>query len=120
MQGIVIKGMARAYLLLVSTRHGRRAGSRAIGFDTPALVEMRRKPLDRGYMNRSVSWELKHIPRGEKGSVQNFLRFSYNALRRKHMTLGKTRHDTLKELIKKTRRAHPDFIPQYDKDIFEI
>ena len=71
-------------------------------------------------MNRIVKSELKHIPRGETGSLQNLLRFSYNALRRKHMTLGISRHDTLKELVEKIQIVHPDFTPLYDKDIFRI
>ena len=71
-------------------------------------------------MNRIVKRELKHVPRGEKGSLQNFLRFSYNALRRKHLTLRKTRDETLRELIEKIEKTHPDFIPLYDKDYFQI
>lgn len=113
------------YLLLISTRSGRRAWSRGIGLDTPALVELRRRPLarahfERNFMNRIVKRELKFIPRGERGSVQNFLRFCYNALRRKHLTLRKTRDETLKELIQKISKAHPNFIPHYDKNYFKI
>jgi len=77
-------------------------------------------PLDRGFINRVVKWELKHIPKGDKGSPQNSLRFSYNILRRKHLTQRKSRHETLKELVEKMRKIHPDFIPIYDKEIFKI
>jgi hypothetical protein len=110
------------YLLLISTRSGRRTWSRGIGVDTRALKEMRRRPahFEREFMNRIVKRELKHIPRGEKGSLQNFLRFSYNALRRKHLTLRKTRDYTLRELIEKIKKTYPDFIPVYDKDYFKI
>jgi hypothetical protein len=110
------------YLLIVSTRSGRRAWSKGMGVDIPALEEMRRRPahFERGFMNRIVKRELKYIPRGEKGSLQNFLRFSYNALRRKHLTLRKTRDYTLKELIEKIKKTYPDFIPIYDKDYFKI
>jgi hypothetical protein len=75
---------AGLYTLLVSTRTGRRTWTRVIGMDTPALVEMRRRPahFERGFINRIVKRELKHIPRGEKGSLQNFLRFSYSAQKR--------------------------------------
>ena len=76
--------------------------------------------LDRGFVNRVVKWELKYIPRGDKGSLQNSLRFSYNILRRKHMTLRKSRHETLKELVEKMKRIYPDFTPLYDKEIFKI
>jgi hypothetical protein len=110
------------YLLLISTKTGRRAWSRGIGVDTHALEEMRRRPahFERNFMNRIVKRELKHIPRGEKGSLQNFLRFSYNAFRRRHLTLRKTRDYTLKELIKKIKKTYPDFIPNYDKNYFKI
>jgi len=109
------------YLLLISTKTGRRAWSRGIGVDTHALEEMRRRPahFERNFMNRIVKRELKHIPRGEKGSLQNFLRFSYNAFRRRHLTLRKTRDYTLKELIKKIKKTYPDFIPIYDKGYFK-
>ena len=106
----------------VSTRSGRRTWSRGIGLDTPALEEMRKRPahFERNFMNRIAKRELKHIPRGEKGSLQNFLRFSFNALRRQHLALRKTRDETLKELIEKIKKANPDFIPKYDKDYFKI
>jgi len=112
---------AGLYTLLVSTRTGRRTWTRGIGVDTPALKEMRRRPahFERNFMNRIVKRELKHIPKGEKGSLQNFLRFSYNALRRKHLTLRKTRDYTLKELIEKIKKNYPDFIPIYDKGYFK-
>jgi hypothetical protein len=71
-------------------------------------------------MNRIVKRELNHIPRGEKRSLQNFLRFSYNALRRKHLTLRKTRDETLRELVEKIKKAYPDFVPLYDKNYFKI
>ena len=117
------------YVLIVSTRSGRRAWTRGIGLDTPDLLERRglwkrrlAKPahFERKFMNRIVKRELKHIPRGEKGSLQNFLRFSYNALRRQHLTLRKTRDVTLKELIEKIKKAYPDFVPRYDKSYFNI
>jgi hypothetical protein len=79
-----------------------------------------RAPLDRGFINRVVKWELKHIPRGDKGSPQNFLRFSYNILRRKHLAQRISRHETLKELVEKIQKIHHDFTPLYDKEIFKI
>jgi hypothetical protein len=106
------------YLLLVSTPH--------TGRDERAVQVQRRREeagvvrRDRGFINRSVSWELEHIPRGDKGSLQNFLRFSYNILRRKHLALGKSRHETLKELVEKMQKLHPDFTPIYDKEVFNI
>jgi len=108
----------RLYLLLASMPYTGR-GERA------AQVQRMREDagvarLDRGFINRSVTWELRHIPRGDKGSLQNSLRFSYNILRRKHLALGKIRHETLKELVEKMQRIHPDFAPVYDKEIFKL
>jgi hypothetical protein len=77
-------------------------------------------PLDKEFIDRVVKWELKHIPRGDKGSLQNSLRSSYKILRRKHLALRKSRHETLKELVEKMRRIHADFIPLFDKEIFKI
>ena len=71
-------------------------------------------------MNRIVKSELKHIPRGERGSLQNFLRFAYNALRRRYLNLNRSRHETLRELVDKIRKAHPDFNPEYDKEYFKV
>jgi hypothetical protein len=111
------------YLLIISTQSAK--GGRRFGVDTPdtpAFEEKMRRPahFERGFMNRIVKRELEHIPRGEKGSLQNFLRFSYNAFRRKHLTLRKTRDYTLKKLIEKIKKNYPDFIPIYDKDYFKI
>jgi len=108
----------KTYLLLASMPYTGRA-------ERFARVQDRREDagvarLDRGFINRSVSWELERIPRGDKGSLQNSLRFSYNILRRKHMALGKSRHETLKELVEKIQRIHPDFTPIYDTEIFKI
>lgn len=71
-------------------------------------------------MTNIVNRELAHIPQGEKHSLQNFLRFAYNALRRKHLTLRKTRDETLKELVDKIKNVYPEFTPQYDEDYFKI
>jgi hypothetical protein len=108
----------RLYLLLASMPYTGK-GERA------AQVQRRREDAgivhrDREFINRSVTWELEHIPRSDKGSLQNSLRFSYNILRRKHMALGKSRHETLKELVEKMQQLHPDFTPLYDKEVFKL
>ena len=114
-------GVWQHYLTLISTETGRKARFRGVGaqgffrYGSEGKTEFRRE-----YMNRIVKYELKHIPRGERGSLQNFLRFSYNALRRRHFTLGLTRHETLRELVDKIRKAHPEFIPEYDKEYFKV
>jgi hypothetical protein len=113
-----LQSNVKLYLLLLSMPYTGR-GERA------AQVQRRREEAgvvrrDRGFINRSVSWELEHIPRGDKGSLQNSLRFSYNILRRKHIALGKSRHETLKELVEKIQQINPDFTPIYDKEAFKI
>ncbi len=113
---------ARQYFRLISTKSGRKHWSSGRAMDTYAWQRKLAKPahFDRNFMNRIVKRELKFIPRGEKGSLQNFLRFSYNALRRKHLTLRKTRDETLKELVEKIKKAYPNFVPQYDKNYFKV
>ena len=111
------------YLLLIGTETGWKAafggsGTQPRGFFSYGSGE--RTHFRRKIMNQVVKFELKHIPRGERGSLQNFLRFSYNALRRKHFVRGLTRHETLRDLVDKIGKAHPDFNPEYDKDYFKI
>jgi hypothetical protein len=105
------------YLLTIQTEIGRKAA-----FEGPGAQEFFSYGSDvrRKYINLAVRFELKHIPRGERRSLQNSLRFRYSALRRKHIRLGLTRHETLRELVEKIGKAHPDFIPEYDKDFFKI
>lgn len=109
------------YLLLITSESGRKARFKGPGaqgvfhYGSDGNTEIRLE-----YMNRIVKSELRHIPRGERGSLQNFLRFSYNALRRRYLTLNRTRHETLRELVDKIRKAHPDFSPEYDKEYFRV
>jgi hypothetical protein len=112
------KTHVRLYLLLASMPYTGRG-------ERDAQVQRRREDagvsrLDREFINRSVTWELKHIPRGHKGSLQNSLRFSYNILRRRHLAIGKSRHETLKELVEKMQKIHPEFTPLYDNEVFKI
>jgi len=111
------------YDLIFSTSLGMGSGARQFGLDVQSQLKQRLATpahFDKESMNRIVARELEHVPGGVKGSVQNFLRFSYNALRRQHLTLRKTRDETLKELIEKIKKAYPDFSPLYDKDYFKI
>jgi len=98
------------YTLIFSTSLGAKSRARQFGLDVQGRLKRRlERPahFERKFMNRIVKRELKHVPRGEKGSLQNFLRFSYNALRRKHLTLRKTRDETLGELIEKIEKLTP-------------
>jgi len=65
--------------------------------------------------------ELRHIPRGEEKSLQNYLRFFYNALRRHHIAkTGKMKEDTLKEAVLSLKKINPNFHPDYDKKYFKM
>ena len=71
-------------------------------------------------MNKIIKFELGCIPRGPKGSIQNKLRFYYNAYRRRDMVRGKQREESLKDAINRLKEEYPDFNPMFDEDFFEI
>jgi len=129
MNGIVVARMGygvgveeyiyKQYLLLMSTPYIYASVPRG-GHVQERHEDAGASHFDRSFINRIIKRELKHIPRGDKGSLQNILRFSYNILRRKHLTQRKSRHETLKELVERMQRIHPDFTPIYDKEIFKI
>ena len=67
-----------------------------------------------------VDEDLKHIPRGLKGSTQNFLRLYYSDMRKHDIAKSpKTKEETLKNAIAELRKKEPNFAPQYDKDYFK-
>ena len=76
--------------------------------------------MKREEMTKIVKSELKHIPKGPKGSTQNRLRIYYNAWRRRNLLRGKSKEQTLEEAIKMLKEDHPDFNPKFNKDFFEI
>ena len=76
--------------------------------------------MKREEMTKIVKSELKHIPKGSKGSVQNRLRIYYNAWRRRDLLSGKSKEQTLEEAIKKLKEDYPDFEPKFDRDFFKI
>ncbi|MFQ6081721.1 MAG: hypothetical protein ACE5OW_08645 [Candidatus Bathyarchaeia archaeon] len=76
--------------------------------------------MKREEMNKIIEFELGYIPKGSKGSVQNKLRFYYNAYRRRDMVRGKQREESLKEAINRLKEDYPDFNPVFDRDFFKI
>ena len=56
-----------------------------------------RRELDvkREEMNKIIKFELGYIPKGSRGSIQNKLRFYYNAYRRRDLARGKQREESL-------------------------
>jgi len=76
--------------------------------------------MKREEMRREINEELKHIPRGFRGSNQNLLRFYYNGMR---MTdLGRNpaspAKETLIRAIEAIKKDKPDFLPIYDREFF--
>ena len=74
--------------------------------------------MKREEMNKIIKFELGYIPKGPKGSVQNKLRFYYNAYRRRGLVKGKQREESLKDAINRLKEEYPDFNPMFDKDFF--
>ncbi len=67
-----------------------------------------------------VDEDLKHIPRGLRGSTQNSLRFYYYDLRKHDIAKEpKTKEETLKKAIAELRKKEPTFVPQYDRNYFK-
>jgi hypothetical protein len=80
------------------------------------------KSLKTEYKNNlQIEEDLKHIPRGIKGSPQNMLRLYYQDVRKHDITkTAKTKEDTLRELLVRMKKEYPDFQPEYDHDYFKL
>ena len=74
--------------------------------------------MKRDELNKKVTKELKHIPRGSFD--QNMLRTYYNAMRRHDLILNPAlpAKDTLIRAVELMRKDKPDFLPVYDRDFF--
>jgi len=70
-------------------------------------------------MNKIIKFELTYIPKGSTGSIQNKLRFCYNAYRRSGLVKGKQREESLKDAINRLKEEYSDFKPMFDKDFFQ-
>lgn len=72
-------------------------------------------------LNTQVKKELEHIPRGIKGSAQNTLRLYYFDLRKSDLAkTSKTKNETFKEALDSVKKEHPNFIPKYDPNFFQL
>lgn len=76
--------------------------------------------MKRDEMNRLVSKELEHIPRGV--SRQNLFRATYNMIRRHDLaenpaTLAR---ESLRRALERNRQTFPGFLPVYDREFFQI
>lgn len=74
--------------------------------------------MKRAEVNEIIKQELVYIPKGDKGSVQNRLRFQYSASRRKGIANGKSRQECLKETVDVLKANYPRFEPEFDKSFF--
>lgn len=74
-------------------------------------------------IHEQVRKELKHIPIS-RSLPQSLLRQYYASLRKE--SLGKKaeknvkKEDVLKESIEAVKKEYPDFVPQFDKDFFDL
>lgn len=71
-------------------------------------------------MSPKVDEDLKHIPKGAKGSTQNLLRMTYRNYRISHINITKTKEEVLKVAIAELKKTDPTFMPQYDSDYFKL
>ena len=78
--------------------------------------------MKREEMNRIVQSELKHIPRGLRGSTQNILRLYYNSLRRHDLSINSktTAKESLEKILEYLRKDYPGYSFQYDIEFFMV
>jgi len=76
--------------------------------------------MKRNEMTEIVNAELKHIPTGDL--PQKLLRFVYNMIRRKDLSISENtpREETLLASIKRVKERHPNFQVEYDKNFFNL
>ena len=81
---------------------------------------MGRTAIKRDELNKKVTEELKHIPRGSFD--QNMLRAYYNGMRRHDLSLNPAlpAKDTLIRAVELMRKDKPSLLPIYDKDFFRV
>ena len=74
--------------------------------------------MKRDELNKKVTEELQHIPRGSLD--QNMLRACYNGIRRHDLSLNPVlpAKDSLLKAIEIVRKDKPDFLPIYDGEFF--
>ena len=78
--------------------------------------------MKREEMRKKINEELKYIPRGFKGSDQNYFRLYYNGMRMTDLSRNPASpaKDTLIKAVEAIKKNEPDFLPIYDRDFFCI
>lgn len=73
-------------------------------------------------MTRLVNEELSHIPRTDEDTydAQAELRAFYNAMRRRDLSLGKSKEETLRAAVAAVRKDRPDAQPVFDTSFFRM
>ena len=76
--------------------------------------------MKREEMIRIVRLELKHIPRGLRGSAQNKLRLYYNGMRRHDLSINPKipARESLKKALERLRKDYPDYPFRYNAEFF--
>ncbi len=66
-------------------------------------------------MNKTVLDDLEHIPKGSRGSLQNFYRSSFNAARRHDLARSKPKgfQGVIDELNEFYGKRYPRFMPEF-------
>jgi len=73
-------------------------------------------------MESQIKEDLKHIPRGSTNSPQNYLRLYYNSMRRVDLSqdISIPKSFTLRRVVEQLRKSHPEFVPSFDQEYFDI
>lgn len=76
--------------------------------------------MKRDEMIQRIDFELQHVPRAERGSVQNAFRMLYNFHRRKDLARHREARasTTLMKAIASVTREYPYFSPSFDRHYF--
>jgi len=76
--------------------------------------------MKREEMRKKINEELKHIQRGS--FQQNMFRMYYNGMRMTDLSQNSEcpASDTLLKAIEAFRTEHPNFLPIYDRDFFQL
>ena len=70
-------------------------------------------------MTKIVNEELEHIP-SDYNEPQKILRYLYNMVRRRYLSIGGLREEALLHCIGVIRKDHPSWRPLYDPNYFKI
>lgn len=71
-------------------------------------------------MTRIVNEELKHIPSEYDNEPQKILRYLYNMVRRRFLSIGSEKEKALSYCIETIKKDHPLWAPKYDPTFFRI